>query len=469
MATIDELISSIEVEQAAALKRRDSATTEIKGILAVAGQDGRSNLTDEEDTRVDELTARREKAVEDLKGIRGKLEHALRVKAEEAESANDSDRVTTTTASREAVKDRPIIQVGAEERTYHPGNDPTGRQFFLDVLRRKVTGDVESDHRLARHMAEERVERGKYLERAVGTSAFAGLTVPQYLTDLYAPDAKALRPFADACNGHVLPSSGMSIEISKITTASGAANQASQNSAVQETNMDDTVLSVAVKTAAGQQTVSRQAIERGTGIEEVVVQDLFGEVETVLDNTLLNEASTGLTNVANSNSYTDASPTAAELYPVITEAAGAAETAFLQRAPVDLIVMHPRRWYWLLGSLTANHPLLNSGQPGNASGVDFREQYGSGFRGTLAGLPVVVDANVLTDGSTDDNEDEVYVVSSRECHLWEDGSAPMFIRAEQTAAASLGVLLVAYKYYAYTHNRYSSAQQKIAGTGLVAP
>ena len=44
----------------------------------------------------------------------------------------------------------------------------------------------------------------------------------------------------------------------------------------------------------------------------------------------------------------------------------------------------------------------------------------------------------------------------------------MFIRAEQTAAASLGVLLVAYGYFAYTFTRRAHAQ-RIGGTGLVTP
>jgi hypothetical protein len=45
----------------------------------------------------------------------------------------------------------------------------------------------------------------------------------------------------------------------------------------------------------------------------------------------------------------------------------------------------------------------------------------------------------------------------------------VFIRAEQPAAASLGVLLVLYGYFAYTFRRYTSAMQKIGGTGLVTP
>jgi hypothetical protein len=69
--------------------------------------------------------------------------------------------------------------------------------------------------------------------------------------------------------------------------------QASENTA-SETNIDDTLLTLNVQTNAGQQTLSRQAIERGTGVEAVVMDDLFRRYHTNLDSTLLNQASTGL-------------------------------------------------------------------------------------------------------------------------------------------------------------------------------
>jgi hypothetical protein len=45
----------------------------------------------------------------------------------------------------------------------------------------------------------------------------------------------------------------------------------------------------------------------------------------------------------------------------------------------------------------------------------------------------------------------------------------VFIRAEQPAAASLGILFVLYGYFAYTFGRYPGMQQKITGTGLTPP
>jgi hypothetical protein len=296
--------------------------------------------------------------------------------------------------------------------------------------------------------------------------------VPQYLTDMYAPATAALRPFADICNRHPLPDQGMSIEISRITTSSSADLQATQNSGVAEQNMDDTLLSVPVQTAAGQQTVSRQAIDRGTGIEDVAFQDLFNRVATRLDTTLLNQATTGLAAVASANAYTDGTPTGAELYPKILGAAAGVEANLLAMGAPTHAVMHSRRWYWLSSQMANTWPMINSQNiPVQASGtLDPNSSYASGPRGVLPnGMLVVVDNNIATNLGAGTNEDEIYVVPNTECHLWEDANAPLFIRAEQPAAASLGVLLVAYSYFAYTFGRYANGMQKVGGTGLVTP
>ncbi len=65
MATIDELIASIEVEHEAAIKRRDKASAEAKAILSLASQEGRSNLTAEEDERIAQLFVARDGAKAD--------------------------------------------------------------------------------------------------------------------------------------------------------------------------------------------------------------------------------------------------------------------------------------------------------------------------------------------------------------------------------------------------------------------
>jgi hypothetical protein len=462
----------------------DQALARQRGILNIAKNEGRDQLTKLEAEEVESLRREAAAAEKRYDAAKKALDELERAAADEVKVEGEAQETRETPAaepkggeSRGKPAYDQVHRVGQEQRTYNQESDKNGKQFLRDVASQYLNrSDFEAHERLARHMREEEVERGpeklKAQQRAVGTGAFAGLVVPQYLTDLYAPAVAALRPFADACNKHDLPESGMTLNISRITTATSAALQATENSAVSETNIDDTLLTINVQTAAGQQTISRQAIERGSGVEEVTIQDLYKRLATTLDSTLINQATTGLSAVATANTYTDASPTAAELYPKILQAAAGSEAALLGLATPDLGVMHSRRWYWLQSQLSSSWPLFQQSNlpPQSGGEVNSTSRYGSGFRGMLpSGLAVIVDNNIATNLGAGTNEDELYVVPSEECHLWEDPDAPMFIRADQPSAASLGVLLVVYSYFAYTFGRFPAGMQKVSGTGLVTP
>ena len=456
--TLAELIAQARTALGTAITTRQQ---EQDALVALRSDE---NLTEE---AVTAQVARRDAADAEVTRRQEALDGLEAEQAREDELAALQAR-TTPAANRAPAYDR-VARVGAEERTYRPDQDRRGRNFERDVAA-AFLGDYEARDRLQRHMAEERVERPEVAERAAGTGAFSGLVVPQYLTDLYAPAAAARRPFADAIRGHDLPAQGMTVNLSRITTATSTALQASENTAVSETNIDDTLMTINVQTNAGQQTLSRQAIERGAGVEPVVLDDLFRRYSSTLDSTLLNQATNGLTNVATAVAYTDATPTVPELYPKVLEGLSGVEAALLDQASGENIaVMHSRRWYWMQNALSSTWPLIS--QPGIAaqmSGTNLGTTYGSGVRGTLPnGTPVIVDNNIGTTLGAG-TEDEIYLVDRNECHLWEDPNAPMYIRAEQPAVASLGVLMVVYGYFAYTHARYAQAR-KIAGTGLIAP
>jgi len=470
--TIDELIMKIEVEKKVAEQARDSAIAESQVILATASQEGRARVTEDEQARLAQLKETIKRKKEDIVGIDAKLQSARETAVEEqAVQELQEERHSTKVETRAYDK---TARVGAEERTYHEGKDRKGSMFLRDVARQFLFRDMQAEQRLVRHMQEEQVERGQYLQRAAGdanTGAFTGLVVPQYLTDMYAPATANLRPFADVCNKHDLPASGMTVNISRITTGTSVALQTTELSAVSATSIDDTLLTENVQTYAGQQTLSRQALERGTGIEEIVMGDLFRRAATTLDSTLLNQATTGLAAVAQANTYTDASPTAAELYPKFAAAAAGVEAALLGFAVPSHAIMHSRRWYWLQSQVGPNWPFMQ--QPGldtQAGAKNFNTAYAAGSRGLLPnGMQAIVDNNLTTNNGAGTNEDLIYVVPADECHLWEDPNAPVFIRAEQAAAANLGVLMVLYGYFAYSFRRYSNAMQSITGTGLVTP
>ncbi|MFD7224826.1 hypothetical protein ACFV9P_28060 [Streptomyces sp. NPDC059892] len=434
-------------------------------------QDALVALRSDPNLTEDAVTARvatRDAADTEVTRRQSALDELLAEQAREDEIAALSARVAPA-ATRAPAYDQ-VARVGAEERTYRPDQDRRGGQFETDVAA-AFLGDYEARDRLARHMAEERTERGDQLVRAAGTGAFSGLVVPQYLTDLYAPAASTKRPFADVCRPHDMPAQGMTVNLSRVTTTTSVDTQTTENTAVAEQDIDDTLMSINVQTNAGQQTLSRQAIERGAGIEPVVLDDLFRRYASSLDTKLLNQATNGLTNVATAVAYTDATPTATELYPKVLEGLSGVEAALLDQSSGDNVaVMHSRRWYWMQNAMGSTWPLIT--QPGVVAqtlGTNYAEVYGRGVRGVLPnGTPVIVDNNIATNLGAGTNEDEIYLVDRNECHLWEDPDAPMYIRAEQTKAASLGVLMVVYGYFAYTHARYPQAR-KIAGTGLVTP
>lgn len=394
----------------------------------------------------------------------------IRTRIDELENIVADQTMPAEGAPTETPASARNARVISEARTYSTyAEQRDGVSFLRDVAASQRFGDIEASQRLARHMAEERVERPSVERRAVGTSAFAGLVVPQYLTDLVAPTRRAARPLADIANQHALPASGMTVNISRVTTGSTAALQSSQNSGVSETNMDDTLLTIDVLTTAGQQTVSMQALERGSSIESIVLGDLLGAVNTNVDNTIITQATTGLNAVTDANidvAYTDGTPTAAELWPKLFDVVQQIQSNVY--AGPSHFVMHPRRFWWMASNVGTNFPfvtLANSApqQGGTVVGTG----YGTGPSGYLAGLPVIVDANVATNLGAGTNEDAIYCVTADEVHLWEDDA--VFIRAEQTNAASLGVLFVAYKYFAYTVSRYPNAHGRINGTGLVTP
>jgi hypothetical protein len=481
MASFDDLIIAAEVEVRQAQKQQERALATVKLIHDKARTQGRANLSMEEDVELAAALDSHTRAEKDEAGANHKLvslrEAADKEKladkklSQEREGGHDS----RDTATRPAYDQ--VARVGREERTYHRENDRSGGVFVRDVARQFLYRDMEAETRLARHMQEERVERAQYLERAAGdanTGAFAGLTVPQYLTDMYAPAVANLRPFADICNKHDLPAAGMTVNISRITTSTSVALQATELTAVSATSIDDTLLTENVQTAAGQQNMSRQAIDRSTGVEAIIMDDLFRRYATTLDNTLVNQATTGLAAVAATQTYTDASPTTPKIYGQTIQGASTVEATMLGFAQPNAVVMHSRRWYSMLSAISPNWPMIStdgSRIPLQATGVNAGKPYGSGVRGTLAtGLIACVDNNVLTNLGGGTNQDQMYIVPTQECHLWEDPSAPVFIRAEQPNAANLGVLLVLYGYFAYTFRRFpSGAMVKVDGTGLITP
>jgi HK97 family phage major capsid protein len=236
-------------------EKRSALLVDAQAIVDSAEAESR-DLTSEEDAKIAQ-------SLTDAASLDANISHheELEARSAQAKEVRKESGVATT-------------KVKSEARTYNPQGS---HSFIADAYAAQFNNDYNAAERLARHANEERIER-----RDVTSANFAGLVVPQFLTDLAAPFARAGRVTADLARKHALPDAGLTLSISKVTTGSTVAGQ-TEGAAVSETNMDDTKLDISVNTYAGQQNVSRQAIERGTNIDSLVMADLVSAYHTTLN------------------------------------------------------------------------------------------------------------------------------------------------------------------------------------------
>lgn len=490
--TLDALIEQLRTRQDAKLTERKAHDTALDAIRSACVASG-NDPTDAEATQVEtaraakaaidaELTVLSERIAE-LEGEKVRDEAAARLVRDGVKPAYDG-----------------VARVGQEPRTYTraTANGRDAVSFFSDA-HNSLEGDFDARSRIERHGREVKVEREGSPDRekrAVSTSGFAGLIVPQYLVDAAALALRNGRPVANTCTNLPLPDQGMSFLVPRGTTGAATAIQASENASAQSTDEVWANLTVNVATIAGQQDVSRQSLERGTpGLDELIYLDLAGAYMANLDTQVITGTGAsgqllGILNTAGINAATAfgvvPSPTSFTLKLAGQVQAIGASGSILQP---KVIAMHPRRWGWIQSLVdTAGRPLAvaSAVSPWNAMGLisapGGQSNDGSPttsdvqFVGVLAnGLPVVTDANIPTNVGTN-VEDIVLVYDNRQLYLWEqNGGMPQQLRFEQTLGNQLTVKIVVYSYAAFAAGRYPTAVGKIGGLdstatfGLVAP
>jgi HK97 family phage major capsid protein len=149
-------------------------------------------------------------------------------------------------------------------------------------------------------------------------------------------------------------------------------------------------------TIAGQQDISQQSVDLSPfPVDQIVFADLNGAYQAELDRQILRGSGTnellGLNQVASINTvtYTDASPTAAELYPKFGDAMQQIHSN--RFAPAQLVSMHPRRWAWISTAVdSTGRPLgIPAGSAAFNPMATFGDIAAQGIVGYLSnGLPV---------------------------------------------------------------------------------
>jgi HK97 family phage major capsid protein len=201
-----------------------------------------------------------------------------------------------------------------------------------------------------------------------------------------------------------------------------------------------------------------------------VFRDLVAAHAAVLDTQVMygTGASGQVLGVTQTPNITNIAVSALTIQGIYSALANAIQTIHVTRfLPPEVIVMHPRRWGWLLTPLDANNrPLFvpESNGPWNAAGV-LEDVDSQQVVGRAHGLPIVTDPNIATNLGAATNEDQIFVMRSSDLALFESG-----IRARvlpETRAANLTVLLQIYSYLAFTAARYPASIVTLSG--LTAP
>lgn len=374
-------------------------------------------------------------------------------------------------------------RIGNEPATYRSAGqrragDPSGPSWLADLYAAQVKRDPAAAERLARHGRE--VEASPmWGERAMGTGAVSGFVPPQFLMELWAELARAGRPVANIMTALPLPERGMVVTIPRVTTGTIVASQATENAAVATQDLDDTLLQVPVVTVAGYTDLSRQSLERAEMVEQIVFMDLMSAYSTELDRQIINGTGAsgqhlGLLNVASINAitYTDATPTASELWPKLADALGKIQQ--LRYTGATAFVMAPTTWAWLQASLdNSGHPFfapLSLGWAAYGTNSDQPMNYDQAAVGHILGVPVIVSGNVPVNLGGATNETRIIAVDTRDIFLMEDqGGVPFQLRFDDVLSGSLGVRLLAYGYSSFAGGRQPKAISVISGTGLITP
>lgn len=362
--------------------------------------------------------------------------------------------------------------------------------FFSDMYQSRMNGDRRAQDRLTAHMNEQEqiaADEG----RALSTTAGAGgqFVPPTWMNDEWVRLARAGRPTANIVRHFDLPDGANSINIPRVATGAATAAQA-DNGSVQSTDPTTDSIAVPVRTVAGQVDTSRQLVDRAQpGIDQILFGDLHADYATkinvqVISGTGSGANATGILNTASIEAvtYTDASPTPAELYPKIADAVYN-RVGTLRLMPAEAIVMHPRRWGWLLAAVdSSGRPLVvpnpNAGvvgfgavaavADGAQGGVDLSTNAPTVPVGFMLGLPVYVDPSIPTNLGGGTNEDTIIVLRASDAYLFEDGE-PNDATYFEVLSGSLGVRFQVYGYFAFSAARYPKSIATIGGTGLVTP
>lgn len=200
--------------------------------------------------------------------------------------------------------------------------------------------------------------------------------------------------------------------------------------------------------------------------------DLLADYDMKLDTQVLNGSGAagqlkGILNVAGINAvtYTDATPTLAELWPSLLQSAS--QVAKNRKLAATGVCLTPSMWYWALSQLdTTGRPLIlstpNAYNPMAGSGALESE----GPVGTFTyGLPGCLDGNIPSNLGAGVNETRIITARWQDLFLWE-GQMKTRVLSE-VLSGTLQVRIQVYNYAALMPDRRPESISVVSGTGVI--
>lgn len=453
------------------IQRRTALKAELEALLTTGESREAPGLTDVESAEYDEK-------IEAIRTVDARIVELRDIEAREAAAAKHV--VETTTPEQRAT---PQARVTNEPNPVYRADagmeDPS---FFRDLAANQLTKLELASHG-SRSLDEVRGRLAKSQETRAGdmtTVAGAGgeFAPPLWLVSEFVALARAGRVTADLCQKAVLPPNVSSVNLPKVSTGTTVGVQATQNSALSDTAMTTTSVSSGITTIGGKQIISMQLLQQsGIPFDRVILEDLALAYATQVDSQVLYGSNAsgqvrGLVAFATNNAFTTASPAPASvtnansLYYIVQKAAAAVQRG--RFFPADALVMSPERWAWVLGSVDANaRPFVipdgNNFNPLGTAGAPDAQ----GPVGHFGAYPVYTDPTVSVTANSATNQDEIYVLRSRDLFLWE--SPVQSASFDATYADNASILFRVLGYMAFICNRYAPSVQVIRGTGLIVP
>lgn len=367
----------------------------------------------------------------------------------------------------EGLSERPegvSVTVTREPLTYEPD---APRSYFHDLVM-ATRGDATASGRVQKHAEELRVILVDRETRARRRAETEGVQLranpsrldgqggyaapPLWLIDQTASAPRPARALSALMPGFVLPAGAGEVSVPRLTT--GAAVGVAQDGApVPGQDFADAAATSPVVAFAGQSDVPLQLLEQsppGAYLDAAIFRDLTGDYDFKLERMLANgsgangeflgflnvPAGTGL---ATTITYTDASPTAAELIPFCGQAA--AQLGNKRGLGPETWLLRTSRKAWITSSAWPNlgWPLLT--------------------------YPDAEDNAIPATLGAGTNEDAIAAVRPSDMLLLE--SVPRVRVDRESLSGTLGVRLQLLGYAAALTARYPTSIATVRGTGLI--